>query len=662
MANNYGNDSISSLKDEQQVRQRPAVIFGTNDVMGCAHSVFEIIANSIDEAREGYGDTISITVTEDNEVTVSDNGRGVPMGWNEAEGKFNWELVFCQMYASGKYDSSNYSASLGLNGLGATSTQYASEYMEVVSVRDGKRYQMNFEKGKPVGKLKEEADSTGKTGTTIRFKPDREVFTDIDVSAEFYFDKIRRQAMLHDKVTFVMDYKDKHKIKLHYDDGIKGFIDQACENQLLSGGAQWFSGKQFCCDDPSYGDGNYTLSMELAFTFSREPYFIESYHNGAYLRDSDENVTDIAVRNGISAGMTEFARTQGKIGKGEKLAFKDIEEVFVAVVVTSCPGNLTFFKNQTKTAIGNPAIKESFTEFTKECFIRWAAENRVIAEKMVDEVLLNKKARESADAVKKKVLKKLTSSIDTIGGLPAKFVECAEKDPSKRELFIVEGDSALGSCKQARDASFQAIMPIRGKILNCLKADITTILNNEIITDLIKLYGCGVELQSKRIKELPRFDITKLNWDRIIFCTDADLDGMQIRCLLMAMIYRLMPSLFKYGKVYIAETPLFEIIAKKQTYFAYDHAEKDKIMGELYNQGLTDKQIKINRSKGLGENDAEMLSVSTMHPDTRRLVRIGYKENDEELRDLINSLMGDDIEGRRFLIDEFFDHFDVDVD
>ncbi len=660
MGNNYGNESISSLKDEQQVRQRPAVIFGTNDVMGCAHSVFEIIANSIDEAREGYGTRIEVAVTEDNEVTVRDNGRGVPMGWNESEGKFNWELVFCQMYASGKYDSANYSASLGLNGLGATSTQYASEYMEVISIRDGNKYTMNFEKGRPVGELKVEVDTDSHTGTTIKFKPDREVFTDINVSADFYIDKIRRQAMLHNGVTFVIRYKDMSEISLHYTDGIKGFIDEVCKKQLLKDGANLFTGNIRCCDG-EYSAEVYNLDMELAFTFSREPYFIESYHNGAYLRDSDENVTDIAVRAGISAGITEFARAQGKI-KNEKLAFKDIEEVFVAIVVTSCPGNLTFFKNQTKTAIGNPAIKDAFTLFTKESFLRWAAENKAIAEKMVDEVLLNKKARESADAVKKKVLKKLTSSIDSLGGLPDKFVECAEKDSSKRELFIVEGDSALGSCKQARDASFQAIMPIRGKILNCLKADVTNILNNEIITDLIKLYGCGIELKSKHIKDLPKFNIDNLNWDKIIFCTDADLDGMQIRCLLIAMVYRLMPSLLKAGKVYIAETPLFEIIAKRQTYFAYDHAEKDQILDSLYNQGITDRQIKINRSKGLGENDAEMLSVSTMHPDTRRLIKVGYEENDEALTDLINSLMGDDIEGRRYLIDEFFDHFDVDVD
>lgn len=660
MASNYGNKSISSLKDEQQVRQRPAVIFGTNDIQGCAHAIFEIIANSIDEAREGYGDLIEISITEDNEVTVKDNGRGVPMDWNENEEKYNWELVFCTLYASGKYDSTNYSASLGLNGLGATSTQYASEYMVVESIRDGKKYTMRFEKGRPVGKLKIEKDTTGLTGTTIRFKPDREVFTAIDVSAEFYIDKIRRQAMLHDKVTFILRYKDLHDIELSYPNGLKDFIDQICEKQYLPKGAVTFTGSVYGSDDEATNEF-YTLDMKLAMTFSREPHFVEMYHNGAYLKDAEENVTDMAVRAGIALAITDFARAQGKISKGEKINYKDIDEVFVAVGATSCPGNMTFFKNQTKTAVGNPFIRDAFATFVRDSFSRWAAENKVLAEKVVAEVLLNKQARESAEAVKKKVLKKLSAPIETIGGTPEKFIECAEKDPKKREIYIVEGDSAAGSCKLARDPKFQAIMPVRGKILNCLKADINHILNNDIITDLIKLYGCGLEIESKHIKDLPKFNIDKLNWDKIIFCTDADLDGMQIRCLLITMIYRLMPSLLKEGKIYIAETPLYEIIAKKKVYFAYDDAERAEILTKLHKEGIRDTAIKINRSKGLGENDPEMMSISTMHPNTRRLVQIGYIEDDKQLVELINALLGDDIEGRRFLIDEYFD-IDVDID
>ena len=651
--NNYDNNSISSLKDEQQVRQKPAVIFGTNDVNGCAHAIFEIIANSIDEAREGYGDLIQVTVEDDNTVTVEDNGRGVPMDWNESEKKYNWELVFCQLYASGKYDSSNYSASLGLNGLGATSTQYASEFMEVTSIRDNKKYVKRFEKGKPVGELEITPAEGCLTGTKIRFKPDREVFTNIDVPATFYADKMRRQAMLHSRITFILKYKNFNEIELHYEDGIKTFMDEVIPKKMIDTVIQ-FNGTDNGADDIDV-PVQYKLDMGAAIAFSRDVHFIEMYHNGAYLKDSNENVTDIAIRSGVTKALEEFGKERNKISKSEKLSYKDIDEIISCIGYTSCPGNLTFFKNQTKTAIGNPFIQTAYQKFIYTELKSWCTRNKEQADKIVTEVLLNKQARESAEAVKKRVIKKLSTPIDSIGGLPAKFVECDSKDPSKREVYIVEGDSACGSCKQSRDASFQAIMPVRGKIMNCLKEDLSKILNSEIITDLIKIYGCGIEINSKHIKDLPKFDINKLNWDKIIFCTDADLDGMQIRCLLITMVYRLMPSLLKYGKVYIAETPLFEIIAKGKNYFAYDEQEKADILNSLYAQGLKDKQIKVNRSKGLGENDPEMMSISTMNPATRRLIKVKYIDSDEKLNTLINALLGDDITSRKALIEEYFE-------
>lgn len=664
MANAYGNSSISSLKDEQQVRQKPAVIFGTNDVNGCAHAIFEIIANSIDEAREGFGNRIEITVGSDNSVCVKDNGRGVPMGWNSVEKKYNWELVFCTLYASGKYDSSNYSASLGLNGLGATSTQYASEFMRVVSIRDGMKYTMHFKAGKPVGSMLEEKCDEP-TGTEIFFKPDRAVFTNIDVSQEFYVDKLRRQAMLHPTVKFILNYKleeGEHGVELFFPDGIKGFIDTICPKQIINN-AMRFEDEETGCDvvDDSYSD-EYTVQMGLAMTFTREAFGVEMYHNGAHMRDADENVTDAALRHAVAKVIEETAKANGKIAKSERIQFKDVEEILFAIGFTSAPGSMTFFKNQTKTAINNPFIGNAFYKFVYENFTRWMSENRAFAERIVQEVLLNKEARESAEAVKKKVIRKLSASIDSSpSALPAKFVECESRNPYQREVYIVEGDSAAGSCKHARDARFQAIMPVRGKIMNCMKEDITHILKSDIITDLIKIYGCGIEAESKHIKDLPKFDINKLNWNKIIFCTDADLDGMQIRCLLIVMIYRLMPSLLKHGKVFIAETPLFEIIANKKTYFAYTEQEKVDILEGLKASGVNENRIKINRSKGLGENDAEMMSISTMNPATRRLIPVEYIENDEQLHDLVEALLGKDIESRRDLIDAYFD-MDVDID
>lgn len=656
---NYNDNSISSFNDEDQVRKRPAVIFGTNDVNGCAHSVLEILDNSIDEAREGHGRVITLEVEQDNTVTVQDEGRGVPMGWNEKEKEYNWRLVFCRLYASGKFDNANYKSSLGLNGLGATAAQYASEFMDVTSVRNGKKYEMHFKKGRPVGELKVTDDKTGLSGTKVRFKPDREVFTNIDVNIKHYLDIFRRQAMLNPGIQFVLRYKNYDEISLLYENGAKDFIDELCTSQMIPEAIR-FSGEATGMDDAAFGE-EYTVNMGLSLTFSREAYLVEMYHNSGYLKDASENVTDIALRNGVTKAFEEFGKEVGKLTRADKLSFKDIEEICLAIGYTESPGNLTFFKNQTKTAIGNPFIQASYTKFVVENLSRWLIDNRVVGEKVLTEILLNKQARESADAVKKKIIQKLRKPIDSLGGLPEKFVECESRSALVRELYIVEGDSAAGSCKQARDARFQAIMPVRGKIMNCLKEDLPRILKSEIITDLIRLFGCGIEIESKHIKDLPKFDISQLNWNKIIFCTDADSDGMQIRCLLITMVYRLMPSLLKAGKVYIAETPLFEIIAKGQTYFAYDEKEKESIMKQLYSSGLTDRQIKVNRSKGLGENDADMMSRSTMHPDTRRLIRIKYIKDDDQLNDLINALLGDDIETRKYMIDEYFE-MEVDID
>ena len=657
--NTYSENSIYAFNDEDQVRKRPAVIFGTNDVNGCAHSVLEILDNAIDEAREGHGRVIVLEVEDDNTVMISDEGRGVPMGWNDREKDYNWKLVFCRLYASGKFDNSNYKSSLGLNGLGATSAQYASEFMDVTSIREGKKYEMHFKKGKPVGDLVVTEDKTGLSGTTVRFKPDREVFTGIDVDINYYYNIFRRQAMLNPGIQFVLRYKQHDEITMLYENGAKDFIDENCPEQIIEEAIS-FEGEATGLDDSAYGE-EYTVEMGLSLTFSREISVIEMYHNSGYLKDASENVTDIALRAGITRAFEEFGKEIGKLTKTDKLNFKDIEEICVAIGYTESPGNMTFFKNQTKTAIGNPFIQGAYTRFVATNLSRWLIDNKVKGEKVLTEILLNKQARESADAVKKKIIQKLRKPIDSLGGLPEKFVECESKSSSVRELFIVEGDSAAGSCKQARNARFQAIMPVRGKIMNCLKEDLPRILKSEIITDLVRLFGCGIEVESKHIKDLPKFDINKLNWNKIILCTDADSDGMQIRCLLITMIYRLMPSLLKEGKVYIAETPLFEIIAKKETYFAYDEKEKEVIMKKLYEQGLSDKQIKVNRSKGLGENDPEMMSVSTMHPNTRRLVRVNYIKDDTELHALINALLGDDIQARKYMIDEYFD-MEVDLD
>lgn len=660
LAKDYSNKSLKALKREQQVRERPNVIFGTKDADGCAHSIFEIIANSIDEARENTCDTIEVWHNVDGTVRVRDNGRGVPMDWNEEENKYNWELVFCTLYASGKYDSDNYGESLGLNGLGATATQYASEFMNVVSIRDDngyKKYTMNFKKGRPIGELKVEEATGEHTGTDITFKPDREVFTDINIPVHFYMDRLRRAAMLLPKVKFILHYEGTKEITLYYPDGIKGFIDEACSSQMLKAPI-YFTGEAFGEDDEA-NDEPYKLGMDIAITFAREQSLIELYHNNSYLEEG--GVTLDALRYSVAKVIEDAAKKSGKIGRTDKILFKDIEEILVAVGATNCPGHRTEFVNQTKKAIKNPFIKKAFNDFIFHNFSRWMAENRVESDRIIAEAVANKEARERAEEVKKNVLRRLSSSIDKFSERPSKFVECASKNPLERELYIVEGDSAKGSVKLARDGKFQAIMPIRGKIMNCLKEDLTRILNSDIIVDLLKVIGCGIEAESKHVKDLPKFDVSKLNWGKIIICTDADIDGMQIRCLLITMIYRLIPTLIKMGKVYIAETPLFEITAKGNTHFAYNEPEKVKILNELYSSGIKDSQIRIQRSKGLGENDPEMMHVSTMNPLTRRLVPVEYPENDKDLPMLFEALLGSDIVSRKYLIEEYF-NIEVDID
>lgn len=660
----YGEHSISTLKDEQQVRQRPSVIFGTNDSRGAAHGVYEIIANSIDEAREGYGKQIRVNIRNDGTVTVSDDGRGIPMGYNKAEGKYNWELVFCTLYASGKYDSSNYSASLGLNGLGATATQYASEFMDVISTYDGKSHIMHFKKGVPVGKLQVVDAMRSGTGTDIRFRPDPEVFIGLEenqMPPEFYGNLLRKQAMLHPGLEIILDHEAIGKpISFLYNEGPSDFIAEACTNLMLKNSVvteSYEDGK----DQPS-DPTDYRLNMRMTFNFSRDGSMIELYHNGSHLYEG--GVTLEALKGGVVHAFEDVAKDLGKIGKNEHFTYKDVEGIFICIADTNAPGNRTFFKNQTKAAITNPFIKQAFAKFVYNTIRNWTIQDKVGSDRILTEIIANKTAREEAEKVSKKVVASLNKSTNGMGNKPKKFVDCKTKIPYQRELYIVEGDSALGACKLSRNADFQALMPVRGKIMNCLKEDLSKIFNSEIIVDLIRIWECGVEVKSKYWENLPPFDITKLNYGKIIICTDADTDGMQIRCLIITLIYRLCPTLLKKGKVFIAETPLFEIETKGGTYFAYTEEEKVETLNKLYNMGYKDSQIKINRSKGLGENDPEMMSISTMHPDTRRLVPVEYPEdaNEEEIAFCFNALLGDDIESRRDIIDQYFELTKADVE
>ncbi len=640
----YGNESISQLKGADRVRKRPGVIFGSDGLDGCQHAVFEILSNSIDEAREGHGNLITLTRYADKSIEVEDFGRGCPVDWNANEKRFNWELVFCELYAGGKYSNNegeNYEYSLGLNGLGSCATQYASEYMDVTVWRDGKKYELHFKKGKVVGKKGQEltispADRK-KTGTTIKWRPDLEVFTDIDIPEEFFKDVLHRQAVVNAGITFRFRNQNGNKFEVTdyvYENGILDYVHEiAADNPLTT--PYFISAERRGRDREDKPE--YKVKLSAAFCFSNKVSLTEYYHNSSWLEYG--GAPEKAARNAFVYAIDAYIKKIGKYQKNEsKISYQDVADCLV--LVTNCFSTQTSYENQTKKAITNRFIQEAMTDFFKERLEIYFIENKPEADKIAEQVLVNKRSREAAEKTRLGMKKKLSGSID-IANRVQKFVDCRSRDPEKREIYIVEGDSALGACKLSRDADFQGIMPVRGKILNCLKADFARIFKSDIITDLLKVLGCGVEVQVKGQKDLNSFDINNLRWNKVIICTDADVDGFQIRTLILTMIYRLVPTLIREGYVYIAESPLYEIESKGKTYFAYSDKEKADIVASL-----NGAKASINRSKGLGENDPDMMWMTTMNPETRRLIKV-MPEDAEHMSQMFDLLLGDDIAGRK---------------
>ncbi len=648
----YGNESITSLKGADRVRKRPAVIFGSDGIEGCCHSFFEILSNSIDEAREGYGSLIEITRFIDGSIEVCDHGRGIPLDFNEKEQRYNWELVFCELYAGGKYNNNDggmYEYSLGLNGLGACATQYSSEYMDVEVTRDKTIYSLHFEKGENIGGLKTEEAKNNKTGTIIKWKPDKDVFTDTNIPVEYLQDVLEKQAMTNAGLKFILYVETDEGIQMneyYYKDGIIDYLkDNVGENSMTS--IEVWDAERVGKDREDKPE--YKVKMQIAFCFSQTVNLLEYYHNSSWLEHGGS--PDKAVKNAFVYAIDQYLKNNSKYNKNEsKITFNDVADC-LALVINSF-STQTSYENQTKKAINNKFIQEAMTDFLRHQLEVYLIENKQDAEKISNQVLINKRSRENAEKIRIDVKKKLTSSMDVTNRVE-KFVDCRSKDKSIREIYIVEGDSALGSCKLARDPSFQAIMPIRGKILNCLKADYAKIFKSDIILDLVRVLGCGIEINTKHNKELDTFNIDNLRWDKVIICTDADVDGFQIRTLVLTMIYRLMPTLINEGRVYIAESPLYEISITKtkrkgEKIFAYSDGEKEEIIKKLNEQGLSkDKDdFDIKRSKGLGENQPDMMSLTTMHPATRRLIRV-TPENIEKTAQVFDILLGDDINGRK---------------
>ena len=653
----YGNESITSLKGADRVRKRPAVIFGSDGLEGCEHAAFEILSNAIDEAREGNGDTIIVTQFLDDSLEVEDFGRGCPVDWNEKEQKYNWELVFCELYAGGKYDNNaggDYEYSLGLNGLGACATQYASEYFDATIRRDGFKYTLHFEKGEIVGKLNKEPADRKKTGSTFRWKPDLDVFTDVHIPHEYFEDTLKRQAVVNAGVSFRYRREtEKGKFaetEYRYEHGILDYVTELAGEAPLTAPQFWETERRGRDreDKPEY-----KVKISAAFCFSNQVNRIEYYHNSSWLEYG--GAPEKAVRNAFVYAIDAYLKSQNKYTKSEsKITFQDVQDCLI--LVTNCFSTQTSYENQTKKAITNKFVQEAMTEFFRSRLHVYFIENKAEADKIADQVLINKRSRETAEKARLNIKKKLTGSVD-IANRVQKFVDCRTKDVSRREIYIVEGDSALGSVKLSRDAEFQGIMPVRGKILNCLKADYDRIFKSEIITDLIRVLGCGVEVQTKKAKDLSAFDLQNLRWNKVVICTDADVDGYQIRTLILTMVYRLCPTLIEQGYVYIAESPLYEIGCKDKTWFAYTESEKAEIL-----KSLEGKKVTINRSKGLGENDPEMMWMTTMNPATRRLIKV-MPEDMALTQQMFDLLLGDNLQGRKDHIAEngykYLDQLDV---
>ena len=661
--NVYDNESISSLKGADRVRKRPGVIFGSDGLEGCEHAVFEILSNAIDEARGGYGRLITVTRFLDQSVQVEDMGRGCPVDWNEKEGRYNWELVFCELYAGGKYDnenSENYEFSLGLNGLGSCATQYASRYMDVTVYREGKEYRLHFERGEIVGKLESTELTTNKkrTGTTIRWLPDLEVFTDIAVPLDYYQDVMKRQAVVNAGVTFRLRNETApgkfDTQEFLYENGIADYIRELAGDDALTEPVFWEAERRGRdrADKPEY-----KVKLSVALCFSNRTAVCEYYHNSSYLEHGGS--PEKATRSAMVSAIDKYLRDNNKYTKGEsKITFPDVQDCLI--LVSNSFSTQTSYENQTKKAITNKFVQEAMTEFLRSRMEIYFIENKEAAEKIAAQVLINKRSRETAERTRINQKKKLTEKID-IANRVQKFVDCRTKDVERREIYIVEGDSALGACKQSRDAEFQGLMPVRGKILNCLKADYPRIFKSDVITDLMKVLGCGVEVSGKAVKDLNQFDLANLRWSKVVICTDGDVDGFQIRTLILTMLYRLCPTLIREGYVYIAETPLFEITCKEKsgekTWFAYSEREKADVLKEL-----SGKKVNIQRSKGLGENDPEMMWLTTMNPETRRLIRVLPEEAEETAR-VFDLLLGDNLAGRKDYIAEngcrYLDMIDV---
>ena len=623
----YGADQIQILEGLEAVRKRPGMYIGSTSSRGLHHLVYEIVDNAVDEALAGYCDTIQVTINKDNSVTVIDNGRGIPVGINHKAGIPAVEVVFTILHAGGKFGGGGYKVSGGLHGVGASVVNALSTHLEVTIYHEGKIYRQRYERGKVVYKLKVigECDPK-KTGTTVTFLPDSEIFEETVFDFNVLKQRLREMAFLTKNIKIVLrDDRPEEPIEktFHYEGGIKEFVTYLNKGKT-----------------PLYPDIIYCEGM-------KDNIYVEvaMQHNDGYTEGSYSCVNNITTpeggnhltgfKNALTKTFNSYARLNKLIKDTETLSGDDIREGLTVIVSIKIEDPQ--FEGQTKQKLGNSEARGAVDNIVSEQLMIYLEQHPQVAKMILEKSIMAQRAREAAR--KARDLTRRKSALEGMS-LPGKLADCSDKDPKNCEIYIVEGDSAGGSAKTARSRATQAILPLRGKILNVEKARLDRIYANAEIKAMITAFGTGIHED---------FDISKLRYDKIIIMTDADVDGAHISTLLLTFLYRFMPDLIKEGHVYLAQPPLYKLEKNKKVWYAYSDEQLAAILGEVGR----DQNNKIQRYKGLGEMDAEQLWETTMDPEKRVLRRVVMdNENSSELDVTFTTLMGDQVEPRREFIEE----------
>lgn len=657
---NYGNDSIRSLTDREAVRLRVATYAGGSDKEGAFTTVREIISNSIDEFKAHYGNEIVVQYHKDGSIEVTDYGRGCPVDWNENEQKYNYELIFLSLNAGGKYQQDNYEFSLGLNGIGSALSILSSEYAYVEVKRDGYKYNLEFQKGELVGELKKEKiDGEYQTGTKIRWKPDLEVFTETNFPEEWFHQYLEQQAIVNKGLKLIFINQADEKTEYFYENGIIDYI-QNLNNQKNFTDIVYLETEAIGRDREDKND--YRSKYEIAFCFNNEVNLLESYHNSSFLKHGGS--PHEAIKAAFVYAIDKLIKQNNGYNKNEKkITFDDIRDSLI--IVTNTYSTETSYQNQTKFAITNKFIQDFMREYLKEQLEIYFIENPIDAEKIMNQVLINKRSREKAEKTRLDIKKKLQVNIGN--GLRNKIEDlndCDMKNTTleEREIWLCEGESACQTMTNSRDSRTMGTYALRGRFISSLKNSVEDVLNNKVALGIIQALGCGIEIpknELKKFQNINTFDKDGLRYGKIVIATDSDSFGNGIALSLVTFFYKFMPTLLKENRIYISLSPRFKITTNKKELFAYDETEKNKIVKELESQN---KKYHIGIIKGLGELNRDTYWNYVMNPETRRIKQLYYDENQlDQIEYYFNTLMGEDIDERKKYVRENIVNLDLNL-